>query len=185
MAFDPNLSGVVCCKASRIADERGVLTKVVADGGFTVPGFADAPRQVLHSGTARRGTLRGLHAQAAPYTEAKVIIAITGRMYWVAVDLRKASATFGQWQGFELSPEDENALCVPAGFGHGCLSLTDDVNLLILADKDFSPAHGIGIAWNDPELAVAWPRDGIKLLISDDHAAFPAFARFRERYGGF
>lgn len=182
--FDPKFESVVSGKAVRIADERGVLTKVIADGGFTVPAFTGAPKQVLHSGTACRGTLRGLHAQAAPYTEAKLIVSITGRMYWVAVDLRKDSATFARWQGFELSPEGEGALYVPAGFAHGCLSLTDDVNLLILADKDFSPGHGIGIAWNDPELAVDWPHDGMKLLISDQHAAFPSFTRFREGYGG-
>jgi dTDP-4-dehydrorhamnose 3,5-epimerase len=172
----------MCGKAVRFADERGVLTKIVADGGFTVPAFA-APRQILHSGTAKRGTLRGLHAQAAPFTEAKVIVSITGCMYWVSVDLRRGSTTFGRWQSFELAPEANNALYVPAGFAHGCLSLSDDVNLLILADKDFSPAHGIGIAWNDPELGVAWPLDQTKLLISEQHAAFPPFASFRERYG--
>ena len=183
-AFDPSLEAVVCGTASRVADERGVLTRVIADGGFALPAFADAPRQVLHSGTTRRGTLRGLHAQAAPYSEAKVLVAITGRMFWVVVDLRKASATFGGWHGYELSPEVENALYVPSGFAHGCLSLTDDVNLLILADKDYSPAHGLGIAWDDPEIAIDWPHDGMKLLISAEHAAFAPFAAFRERYGG-
>jgi dTDP-4-dehydrorhamnose 3,5-epimerase len=182
--IDQRLDGVVCGKASRVADERGVLTRIVADGSFTTPGFTGAPRQVLHSGTARRGTLRGLHAQAAPFTEAKVIVSVTGRMFWVSVDLRKASSTFGCWQGFELSPEGNNALFAPAGFGHGCLSLTDDVNLMILADKDFSPGHGIGIAWDDPELGIDWPTAGMKLLISDQHAAFAPFAQFRERYGG-
>jgi dTDP-4-dehydrorhamnose 3,5-epimerase len=183
-AFDPSLEAVVCGAAPRIADERGVLTRVIADGAFAAPAFADAPRQVLHSGTAKRGTLRGLHAQAAPYSEAKVLVAITGRMFWVVVDLRMSSATFGRWQGNELSPDGANALYVPAGFAHGCLSLTDDVNLLILADKDYSPAHGLGIAWDDPEIAIEWPHDGMKLLISAEHAAFAPFAAFRERYGG-
>jgi dTDP-4-dehydrorhamnose 3,5-epimerase len=105
-------------------------------------------------------------------------------MFWVSVDLRRGSTSFGRWQGFELSPEGNNALYVPAGFAHGCLSLTDDVNLMILADKDFSPAHGIGIVWNDSELGIDWPLQGIKLLISDQHAAFEPFTRFRERYGG-
>ena len=183
-AFDPNMETVVCGTGARVADERGVLTRVIAGGAFAVPAFAGAPRQVLHSGTTRRGTLRGLHAQAAPYSEAKVLLAITGRMFWVAVDLRKVSATFGRWQGYELSPDGASALYVPGGFAHGCLSLTDDVNLLILADKDYSPAHGIGIAWDDPEIAIDWPHQDMKLLISAEHAAFAPFADFRERYGG-
>lgn len=181
--FDPSLERVAFGKALRIVDERGVMTKVVADGGFPIPSYAASPRQVLHSGTAKRGTLRGLHAQISPYTEAKVIASLTGRMYWVSIDLRRGSSTFGRWQGFELSPEGTNVLCVPAGFGHGCLSLSDDVNLLIMADKDFSPNHGIGIAWNDPEIAITWPLPSADFLISKQHAAFPPFAVFREQYG--
>ena len=183
MQFDPRLEKIAYGKAPRIVDERGSMTKVVAKGGFSIPAYAASPRQVLHSGTAKRGTLRGLHAQTAPYTEAKVISALTGRMYWVVVDLRRGSTTFGRWHGFELSPEGENVLCVPPGFGHGCLSLTDDVNLMIMADKDFTADHGVGIAWNDPEIAVAWPLPSDNFLVSKQHAAFPSFAAFREMYG--
>ena len=183
MQFDPNLEKISFGKAPRIVDERGSMTKVVAKGGFSIPPFAASPRQVLHSGTAKRGTLRGLHAQTAPYTESKVIASLSGRMYWVVVDLRRGSSTFGRWHGFELSPDGVNVLCIPPGFGHGCLSLTDDVNLTIMADRDYSPSHGVGIAWNDPEIAIAWPLSSTDFLISKEHAAFLSFADFRERHG--
>jgi len=185
MPFDPKLANVVCGTAPRMTDERGVLTRMAADGRSCIPGFAASPRQILHSGTAKRGTLRGLHGQSAPYTEAKLLCCLTGRMFWVVVDLRAASATFGRWRGYDLSPDGMNALYAPAGFGHGCLSLTDDVNLMIMADKDFSPDHGIGIAWDDPDLAIDWPLAGDAPLISKAHAAFASFADFRSCHGGF
>ena len=184
MPFDPRLENVASGKVPRISDERGVLTKMVADGRYSMAGFAEPPRQILHSGTAKQGTLRGLHAQSAPYTEAKLVFSLTGCMYWVVVDLRGNSETFGRWRGYELSPDETNALHVPAGFGHGCLSLTDDVNLLIMADKDFSPDHGIGIAWDDSDLAIEWPLSGSKPLMSADHSGFGSFADFRSQYGG-
>lgn len=184
ISFDPNLEPVVCGPVDRIADERGSLAKIVADDRWSVPPLAAPPRQILHSATARRGTLRGLHAQTAPYSEAKRIFCLTGCIYWVVVDLRAASTTFGQWRGYELAPGAIGALATPSGFAHGCLSLTDDVNLLLLADKDYVPARSIGIAWNDPDLAVAWPLGGALPLISGEHAAFQSFAAFRQRYGG-
>lgn len=182
--FDPRLPQVTCGQTPRITDERGVLTKMFADGAYSFPGFSNQPKQILHSGTARKGTLRGLHAQSAPYTEAKLIFSLTGWMYWVVVDLRSDSQTFGHWQGYELSTADSNALHVPAGFAHGCLSLSDDVNLLIMADKDFASGHGIGIAWNDPDLAIEWPLNGALPLLSTDHAAFPSFTDFCDQQGG-
>lgn len=183
-AFDPGLPPVTAGSVPRIADDRGVLTKVLADGSFGLPAFSEPPRQVLHSGTASRGTLRGLHAQTAPYTESKLIVSLTGTMFWVTVDLRRGSRSFGRWQGYELSTGGTNALHVPAGFGHGCLSLTDAVNLLIMADRDFSPGHGVGIAWNDPDLAIAWPAAEAGYLMSGEHAAFASFAAFRDQHGG-
>lgn len=158
------------------------MTKVVADGTISSH-FTGVPRQILHSRTTRRGTLRGLHAQKAPYTECKVIASLTGLMYWVVVDLRSNSATFGRWHGFELSPDGTNVLRVPAGFGHGCLSLTDDVNLMIMADQEYAAGHGVGIRWNDPEIGVEWPLPPDNFLISTEHAAFQSFAVFRERHG--
>lgn len=181
--FDPQMEGVVTGEAQRITDARGVLTKLVADGGWSVPALAEAPRQVLHSATARRGTVRGLHAQAAPYSEAKRIFCLAGAMFWVVVDLRNDSRTFARWQGYELSTGGANALAVPAGFAHGCQALSDDVHLVILADRDYAPDHGIGIAWNDPELAVDWPLPVETALLSAEHAAYPSFAAFRKRHG--
>jgi dTDP-4-dehydrorhamnose 3,5-epimerase len=143
-------------------------------------------RQIVHSATDRAGVLRGLHAQNCPHSEGKIIVSLTGRMFWVVVDLRGGSRSFGHWQGFELAPDNSDgasALQVPAGFAHGCLSLTDGVSLAIFADHDFAPSQAVGIAWNDPDLAIDWPLSSGVPSLSDEHAAFSSFAEFCHRYG--
>lgn len=184
--FDPRFPGVLLRSVPRLADRRGALTKIYYDGAFGAQGLAMEPRQILFSATDRAGVLRGLHAQKKPHSEGKIIVAIAGRMFWVVVDLRGGSDSFGRWQGFELTPEGPggaSVLQVPAGFAHGCLSLSEGVGVAIFADKDYAPAEGIGIAWNDPELAIGWPLSSNTPILSDDHAAFGSFADFCLRYG--
>jgi len=184
--FDDRLPPVLTAPFTRIGDWRGSLTKVLADGGFTAAGFGIAPRQILHSATAQPWVLRGLHAQQRPFSEAKIIVSLGGRMFWVVVDLRAGSRSFGRWQGFELAPDGAAGpagLQVPAGFAHGCLSLSEGVEVMIVADQDFMPDHGLGIAWNDPDLSIDWPLAGRAPLLSDEHRAFGSFADFLSRCG--
>jgi dTDP-4-dehydrorhamnose 3,5-epimerase len=184
--FDKNFPPVIAASVPRMSDRRGSLTKIFYDGAFGAAGLAMRPRQILHSATDQAGVLRGLHAQNRPHSEGKIIVALAGRMYWVVVDLRGGSGSFGRWQGFELVPENgggASALQVPAGFAHGCLSLTGGVSLAIFADQDYAPSQGIGIAWNDPELAIDWPLGPAAPILSDEHVAFASFADFRSRYG--
>lgn len=183
-SFDPNLSPVISGPLPHIADWRGSLTKLVVDGRFAVPGFEMAPRQILVSSTREAGVIRGLHAQKRPHSEAKILVALAGRMFWVVVDLRAESRSFRRWQGFTLAPAgtagatDVVALQVPAGFAHGCLSLTADTSLLILADRDYTDDAGVGIAWNDDDLGIDWPLDGRRARLSEGHSAFGSFNDF-------
>lgn len=184
-AFDERLPPVLAHAVTRLGDERGSLTKVFANGAFCAPGFGIERRQILFSETRRAGVLRGLHAQLPPFSESKVIVSLAGRTYWVVVDLRRDSRTFGQWRGFDLRPdatEGAAALQVPTGFAHGCLALSDGAGVLIVADQEHAPGHGTGIAWNDPELRIAWPLDGREPRLSKEHARYGSFAEFRRQY---
>jgi dTDP-4-dehydrorhamnose 3,5-epimerase len=184
--FDERLPPVLPAVVPRISDRRGSLTKIFCDGVFGARDFTMEIRQIVHSVTDRPGVLRGLHAQNRLHSEGKIIVSLSGRMFWVVVDLRGGSHSFGRWQGFELVPNSSDgasALQVPAGFAHGCLSLTDDVSLAIFADRDYVPSQAVGIAWNDPDLAIEWPLPSGTPTLSDEHAAFDSFAEFCRRYG--
>lgn len=182
--FDQDLPEVLSVRVPHLMDGRGALTKIFFEGAFGAAGIDMVPRQILHSLTERPWTLRGLHAQQRPHSEGKIIVSLSGRMFWVLVDLRGGSASFGRWAGFDLHADESGAslLQVPAGFAHGCLSLTDHVSLLILADRDHAPGQGIGIAWNDPSLAIDWPLSGHQPFLSDEHASYGSFARFVEHH---
>jgi dTDP-4-dehydrorhamnose 3,5-epimerase len=184
--FDERLAPVISAPLTRLYDERGSLTKVFAGGTFCGADLGVDRRQILYSANHRAGVLRGLHVQLPPFGEAKLIVSLVGRTYWVVVDLRGGSLSFGQWRAFELAPDGSagaDALQVPPGFAHGCLALSDGAGVLIVADQEHAPGHGTGIAWNDPELAVDWPLAGREPVLSKEHARYGSFADFRRRYG--
>ncbi len=166
-------------------DKRGSLVRIFDARVFHE--YVEDIRWVQQSfsQTVPKNVLRGMHVQCSPFTEAKLITIISGEIYWVVVDLRRASPTFGQWDGFVLSPNNTNGLLVLRGFAHGCLSLTDNCCLVINSDNYYSKEHGTGIVWNDPELAINWPFNDMKqLIISDEHRAYPSFKSFKAKYGG-
>ncbi len=164
-------------------DERGFLARCFDATAFRALGLAGDWRQVLHSHTAAKNTLRGLHVQTPPYTEDKLVMATAGRMFWVVVDVRAGSPTFGVWEGFDLVP-GERGLYAAAGFAHGCLALTDAVDLLICSSQEYAPEHGAGILWCDDELGIDWPLGEAAPTLSEAHAAYPSFASFRANVGG-
>jgi len=167
-----------------VDDERGGLDKFFDPDIAGHIGRSATWRQVLRSRTNEANTLRGLHCQLRPYSEAKLIAPLRGRMFWVCVDLRTQSKHFGQWRSHVLDATRPKALFAERGFGHGCLSLTDDVELLILADNDYAASSGVGIAWNDPDLAIEWPLLTERPKLSPEHEAFADFATFRRDHGG-
>ena len=126
---------------------------------------------------SRFGVLRGLHYQAAPYTQAKLVRVILGAVLDVAVDIRKGSPTFGKHVAVELSGENKRQLFVPRGFAHGFVVLTDDVIFQYKCDKLYAPSHERGIAFNDPALGIDWkvqvehfilsPKDTVNPLLKD------------------
>ena len=157
------------------ADERGWFYE-----SFNARSFADATGldvtfvQDNHSRSSR-GVLRGLHYQLSPSAQGKLVRALAGSIFDVAVDIRRSSPGFGRWVGETLSAENKRQLWVPAGFAHGFVALEDSTEVLNKTTDFYDKAAERAIRWNDPELAIAWPT-GLTPLLADKDAAAPALA---------
>jgi dTDP-4-dehydrorhamnose 3,5-epimerase len=129
-----------------------------------------------HAFSAPIGTVRGLHFQIPPYDQGKLIRVLRGRIYDVAVDIRKGSPTYGRHVGVELSAENWTQLWVPPGFAHGVCTLEPDTEMLYKLTSFYSRDHERGIAWNDPALGVEWPIGGTKPVLSQKDRELPGLA---------
>lgn len=150
------LEGVVIIEPDVFGDNRGFFMeswnkKKMAEAGLDYDFVQDN-----HSKSTVKGTLRGIHFQKSDNAQAKLVRCVKGAVLDVAVDLRRNSPTFKQWVGVELSEENKKQLLIPRGFGHGFVTLTDDVEFLYKADNYYAPAADAGIRWNDPEIGVEW-----------------------------
>ena len=118
--------------------------------------------------SAQRGTLRGLHFQTAPHAQGKLIRALRGAIFDVAMDIRAGSPTFGRWVSAELTAEGGEQLWIPRGFAHGYCTTTDDCEIFYKVDGQYAPGCEGGIAWDDPDLAIPWPLAGEPVLSAKD-----------------
>lgn len=157
----------------RFADARGWFSETWHEERFQKLGVNARFCQDNQSVSAKAGTLRGLHFQRTPHAQAKLVRCLKGRIFDVAVDLRRESPTFKQWVGVELSADQGNQLFVPAGFGHAFLTLEDDCHVAYKVDAYYAPSADGGIRWDDPELAIEWPKTGGLPILSDKDAALP------------
>jgi dTDP-4-dehydrorhamnose 3,5-epimerase len=126
-----------------------------------------------HSRSAR-GVLRGLHYQLPPHAQGKLVRVTQGRVFDVAVDMRRSSATFGRWVGMELSGENHRQLWIPPGFAHGFLVLSDSVDFLYKTTAYYAPHSEASVCWDDSALAIDWPIEGMTLSLSPKDAAAPS-----------
>ena len=120
-----------------------------------------------------RGVLRGLHYQKGEFAQAKLVRVIKGRVFDVAVDIRKSSPTFGQYVGVELSEDNKLQLFIPRGFAHGFLVLSDEAVFTYRVDNVYAPQAEAGIRWDDPTLGIQWPLDGMDVLTSEKDLKAP------------
>lgn len=158
MRFVPtDLEGAWVIEQERHSDERGFFARTWCAQEFERQGLEPGLAQCSTSFNRLRGTLRGLHYQAPPHTEAKVVRCTRGAIFDVAVDLRPDSPTFRRWLGVELTPDNGRALYVPRGFAHGFLTLEDASEVAYLISTPYNPEAARGVRWNDPFHAVAWP----------------------------
>ena len=169
------LPGVVIVNADVFVDERGTFARTFDAEAFAAAGLPVNWPQCNTSANIRRGTLRGLHFQAPPRPDPKLIRCARGRVFDVAVDLRPQSNTFCRWFGVELSQADRNALFIPAGCGHGFLTLEDDCELFYMMGESYAPELARGVRWNDPAFGITWPFE--PATMSERDASWPDFVR--------
>ncbi len=122
------------------------------------------------------GVLRGLHYQIAPYSQAKLVRVLQGRVYDVAVDLRKDSSTYGEWVGVDLSSENKKQFLIPKGFAHGFCVLSETATFAYKCDEYYRPEAERGIIYNDPTLAIDWKVKDADILVSDKDLVLPELA---------
>ena len=131
-----------------------------------------------HSFSGQRGTLRGIHFQVPPQPQAKLVRCIAGAIFDVAVDLRAGSPSYGQWVGARLTAEGGEQLYVPEGFGHGFLTLTDNAQVGYKASGYYAPECDAGIAWDDPDIGIVWPKEDLVPVLSARDEALPRLRDF-------
>ncbi|PXX75476.1 dTDP-4-dehydrorhamnose 3,5-epimerase [Pseudomonas sp. LAMO17WK12:I10] len=151
------LDGLFSVQHKRHEDQRGQFSRLFCEGSLSAFGQPFHIRQINHSCTRLRGSVRGLHYQTAARPEAKLITCLRGEVWDVAVDLRQGSPTFLQWHAEHLRAGDGCSLLLPAGFAHGFQALSDDAELLYLHSADYAPEHEAGLSVLDPRLTISWP----------------------------
>lgn len=165
------LPGAFLVDLELLPDERGFFARTYCLDEFAAHGLSAPLRQCSVSFNARKGTLRGLHHQAAPHEEHKLVRCTSGAIFDVIVDIRPQSSHYRRWFGTELSSRNRRALFIPPGFAHGFLSLSDDAEVYYMISVPHAPAHAQGFRWNDPAFAIQWPL--APSVMSARDAAYP------------
>lgn len=166
--IDTKLPGVCIVEPDVHGDHRGYFMETYNQQAFANIGIASVFVQDNQSFTEQKGTLRGIHFQNAPYSQAKLVRVTRGVVLDVAVDLRRGSPTYKQWVGVELSAENKRMLFIPRGFGHGFRTLTDDVEFCYKVDNLYNRECDRGIRFNDPSIGVDWGEVTESLLSQKD-----------------
>lgn len=167
------LPEVKLIRPARFGDERGFFSETFNRNRLEEAGIAFSPIQDNHALSRRRGTVRGLHWQAAPLAQAKLVRVLKGAILDVVVDIRPTSPTFGGHVAVELDAGSWLQLFIPTGFAHGYCTLSDDTEVFYKVDQPWSKAHERGLRWNDPALNIRWPVAAEQAVVHPRDAAFP------------
>jgi len=151
----------------RFGDARGWFSETYNQRTLAELDIHDHFVQDNHSLSVSKGTLRGLHFQTPPHAQAKLVRCISGAIWDVAVDVRAASPTFGQWVGAELTASGGEQLYIPVGFAHGVITLTDHAEVAYKTSDYYAPQCDNGIIWNDPMIAIDWPISNAEPILSE------------------
>lgn len=170
------LPGVLVLTPRRFGDARGFFSEAWNARTLAENGIEIAFVQDNHSLSAEAGTIRGLHFQAPPHAQAKLVRCGRGRLLDVAVDIRRGSPTYGHWTGAELSFENGRQLLIPEGFAHGFLTLEPETEIIYKCSDHYAPETEGAVIWNDPEIGIDWPLAGAPIL-SDKDAAAPRLSQ--------
>jgi len=172
MKFHPTtLAGAFVLETEPRGDARGYFERMFCAREFAAHGLATQFVQQNHSLSALRGTLRGMHYQAAPNEEDKLISCIRGALFDVIVDMRSTSLTYRQWYGAELNETNRRMMYVPRGFAHGFITLAADTHAYYLASGFYDGPSERGVRYDDPAIGIAWPIAPVEISAKD--AAWP------------
>ena len=164
---------VLLLQSSRYKDARGFFSETYNRKAFAEVGIDLDFVQDNHSLSVNAGTIRGLHFQSHPYAQDKLVRVVKGRILDVAVDIRRASPTFGQYVAAEISADRWNQILIPIGFAHGLCTLEPDTEVVYKVTNYYSSKHDLGIRWNDPQIGVDWRVDERHALLSDKDRILP------------
>lgn len=173
--IQPPLAGAWLIDIEPHCDERGLFARSVCQAEFSRHGLSAGFVQQSLSWNPTAGTLRGMHFQAAPFGEDKLVRVTRGSVFDVIVDIRAESPTFGRNFSVELSADNRRQLYIPKGFAHGFLSLEPDTEVFYQMTTPYEPGSTRGIRWDDPALSIAWPLPA-KVLIGDNDRRLPTLA---------
>jgi dTDP-4-dehydrorhamnose 3,5-epimerase len=171
------LRGAWVIELERIEDERGWFARIFDAEEFAMHGIEVAAVQCNASFNARRGTLRGMHYQAEPHGEPKLVRCVRGSVFDVAVDIRPSSPTYCRWHGVELSAESGRAFYIPKGMAHGFQTLRDDCEVLYQMGYRYVPDAARGVRFDDPAFGIEWPELPARRIISTRDASYSDFKR--------
>ena len=176
------IPGILILTPRRFGDDRGFFAEVWNRARMAEQGLDIDFVQDNHSVSAAAGTLRGLHFQAPPRAQAKLVRCGRGAIFDVAVDLRRGSPTYGAWVGVDLSAENGRQLLIPAGFAHGFVTRVPDTEILYKCSDYYAPESEGALRWDDPDLGIDWGLDGAAPVLSQKDAAAPGLAGFESPF---
>ena len=174
MITETKLKGAFLIEPRRFEDERGFFARVWSEAEFAAHGIAARFVESNLSFSRRKGTLRGMHFQTAPYAQGKLVRCTRGAIFDVGIDLRPGSPTFKQWVGAELSADNRRLLYLPGEFAHGFQTLEDDTEVFYQVSAVYAPGHDGGVRWDDPAFRIEWPPAGERVIIARDRE-YPDF----------
>ncbi|MEK7383252.1 MAG: dTDP-4-dehydrorhamnose 3,5-epimerase [Elusimicrobiota bacterium] len=173
IAFTPygGLDGLLLVEGKDFPDDRGFFMESFRTDAWAQAGLPPLIQDNLS--LSRRGVIRGLHYQKQPHAVGKLVRCVSGRIFDVAVDIRKGSLSFGKWASIELTGEANRAFWIPAGFAHGFCALTDDAIVSYKVTGCWAPNVDAGLRWDDPAVGVAWPLPKSQARLSPKDAVLP------------
>lgn len=178
---EARLSGVKLLKPKRFGDHRGFFAETYSHRVFAGLNINDEFIQDNHSLSAAVGTLRGLHFQAPPHAQAKLVRCGQGAIFDVAVDIRRGSSTYGRWVGYTLSAANGAQLYIPVGFAHGFATLEPDSEVVYKCSDYYAPEAEGALRWDDPDIGIKWPLTSGPVL-SEKDAVAPLLAGFESPF---
>jgi len=172
------LKDILLIQPRRHGDHRGYFSETYKASALKEAGVDVTFIQDNHSYSAQKGVVRGLHFQAHPRAQAKLLRVVRGAILDVALDIRRASPTYGRHVAVELSAGNGTQIYVPVGFAHGFCTLTEDVEVLYKVTAEYAPAEEGGCLWSDPVLGIDWPVSPSEAVVSGRDAVWPTFGAF-------